>query len=901
MSEKPSGDVFQFGGNDFGPLPETTWRQKLEPQLKAGLERRTGELFESWYTRSGYARIVFSREYEKENWPFYRQFKLYFNVPREQKDSCDFGLWLMKKGPEGEQAGGDRVDLPWDWNRLANKLKDDDFKKQFAVTLTKHGFQIFVDEMYTGNHNYYDFKPGEESIQQSNQKSGEKRDFSWDEFFEYLASIPKRVTTQVEIYRTQSIGEDLTVQLAPVIDALKVLTPMLSMKTSQATAGIELIGAEKDRNEALTRVDYLKKHGKLASWWSYPVRGEYRDLIESALPINYYIYSDGELFMEWRVSEFKTKSGNEGMESPWPEYTIEREVGKARMGDKGSQICKTWFLIDEMKELERPLKLDDFVDYKDGTEISGSSLRNSFGYVRRKREVPVVPDKPLNPIYRYFSDRGFHFPNEVITDYYLSLKTKPFVILSGISGTGKTKIAQVFAEYMCPPEEVEVTEIPPFTENEFYATVGKAILNHHYLNIRVDFTDYFEIPDRGKRVLVTLEFDGKREEAVLRNIGFADPSYREEVRLHFRKAHMDWIEKNFSFGDIMRITVVDPEKLVYRLEKYEHLKKKPVESTRWAFISVRPDWTDNRGLLGFYNLLREAYQPTELLKIMLKAKEDPERPYFVILDEMNLAKVEYYFSDFLSCLESRVVSKDGGVRQEAIRLHDKPGDIEYTDTDGTILYIPPSLEIPENLYFTGTVNVDETTYMFSPKVIDRANTMEFNVVELETYGEGGSPSYGSEFVIDANLDTKDEFGGYELARMKHYSGLDRKMKDYLLGINRILEKYHLHFGYRVANEIALYIGNAVTLVGVEQEMTAMDFQILQKVLPKFHGSRQKLEEPLGRLLAFCFGDELEEVEIRSLLKECGGKLDTALFPRTARKIVRMLRILADQGFVSFVE
>ena len=74
---------------------------------------------------------------------------------------------------------------------------------------------------------------------------------------------------------------------------------------------------------------------------------------------------------------------------------------------------------------------------------------------------------------------------------------------------------------------------------------------------------------------------------------------------------------------------------------------------RIAFISVRPDWMDNKGLLGFFNILDEKYYATPFLRLVLNARDNPNKPYFVILDEMNLAKVEQYFSDFLSIMESR--------------------------------------------------------------------------------------------------------------------------------------------------------------------------------------------------------------------------------------------------------
>ena len=124
------------------------------------------------------------------------------------------------------------------------------------------------------------------------------------------------------------------------------------------------------------------------------------------------------------------------------------------------------------------------------------------------------------------------------------------------------------------------------------------------------------------------------------------------------------------------------------------------------------------------------------LKFMLTAQSHPTKPFFLILDEMNLSKVEHYFSDFLSCLESRI-SIDGSVRQEKVILY--AGTEFIATNDDEFDEITSSIEIPQNLYITGTINVDETTYMFSPKVLDRANVIEFNEVNLSEYGSNNAP------------------------------------------------------------------------------------------------------------------------------------------------------------------
>jgi len=129
-------------------------------------------------------------------------------------------------------------------------------------------------------------------------------------------------------------------------------------------------------------------------------------------------------------------------------------------------------------------------------------------------------------------------------------------------------------------------------------------------------------------------------------------------------------------------------------------------------VSVGADWTNREPILGYPNALESGkyVKPDNgVLDLILNAELDPNKPYFLILDEMNMSHVERYFADFLSAMEST---------ERTISLH--PEGEEWDDCD-----VPASLILPQNLFIIGTVNIDETTYMFSPKVLDRANVIEF--------------------------------------------------------------------------------------------------------------------------------------------------------------------------------
>jgi 5-methylcytosine-specific restriction endonuclease McrBC GTP-binding regulatory subunit McrB len=392
-----------------------------------------------------------------------------------------------------------------------------------------------------------------------------------------------------------------------------------------------------------------------------------------------------------------------------------------------------------------------------------------FKYDSETRTLPEVTSK--RDIYDYFVLQGFFFSREILTRYYLALKTKPFVILSGISGTGKTKIAQLFASYICQEDEKEEAE------------------------------------------------------------------------------------------------------------------------KRKAFVSVRPDWMDNKGLLGYYNILDEKYYSTKVLDLLLEAQDHPDKPYFVILDEMNLAKVEHYFSDFLSVLESRTPDNPQG---EGIQLH----SLELAETlDGR--NVPGVLHIPANVFFAGTVNVDESTYMFSPKVLDRANVIEFNDVDLEGYAKG-EHNKGTLLLKDAEvLHSLYNSAGQHFCRKQDYDALQPDGKQYLNELLVILREHNLHFDYRVANEMSHFVNLAKNELADFKLEDVVDIQILQKILPKLHGTRAKLEEPLLKLIAFCIG---HDTPISDEQIEKARSFDPdASFPRSAQKIAQMLKQLSIQGYVSFIE
>ena len=316
---------------------------------------------------------------------------------------------------------------------------------------------------------------------------------------------------------------------------------------------------------------------------------------------------------------------------------------------------------------------------------------------------------------------------------------------------------------------------------------------------------------------------------------------------------------------------------------------KPGVADNWKLVSVGADWTNSEKLLGYPDALHEGkyiMPDTGVLQFLLKAEENEEKgiPYFLILDEMNLSHVERYFADFLSAMES----VDG-----EIRLH----DIDAIEKGGGV---KKSLKLPRNLFVIGTMNVDETTYMFSPKVLDRAQVIEFRVDESEMldYLEG-SDKLDLDKLCDENGKGKgtDYASAFLNARKKDYPAVV-EAKDALAEFFPQLSKVGAEFGFRTASEFRRFASIYVAAGGTPSD--AVDFAIMQKLLPKLHGSKRKLSQPLKKLWDLCQVDAKEK-EMPSVEKE--DEFDFARecrFPVSARKILRMVRAL-DVGFASFAE
>jgi 5-methylcytosine-specific restriction endonuclease McrBC GTP-binding regulatory subunit McrB len=215
---------------------------------------------------------------------------------------------------------------------------------------------------------------------------------------------------------------------------------------------------------------------------------------------------------------------------------------------------------------------------------------------------------------------------------------------------------------------------------------------------------------------------------------------------------------------------------------------------------VRPEWTDPTGLIGYYDVIGDQYVVPPFLEAMLVADNNPNTPVFVCLDEMNLARVEYYLADVLSAIESR----------EAIDLHSGATPIKGNHGGE----VPPSLRVPSNLYITGTINIDETTQPLSDKVLDRAVVLQL---------QASSPGHYLDRLADDDSNLEDTV---------------EDCREVLNRVHSILADEGLAFGYRVAEEFVRYVQFARENGG-RSISSLIDDQMVQKVLPKLQGSHRQ--------------------------------------------------------------
>lgn len=371
-------------------------------------------------------------------------------------------------------------------------------------------------------------------------------------------------------------------------------------------------------------------------------------------------------------------------------------------------------------------------------------------------EKKMTIKEKVAAIKSYIAARGFNYEGDLIENFYLSLKSKPFVILAGTSGTGKTRLVKLFAE---------------------------------------------------------------------------------------------------AIGAQMKL------------------------------VPVRPDWSDSSDLFGHTDLSND-FHPGAIIDFIKQAEWNKDTPHFICLDEMNLARVEYYLSDILSIIETRDRKSNGRIETDPLLDETYFKRMEDQKKYGRVY-------LPENLYIIGTVNMDETTFPFSKKVLDRANTIEFSFVNLMSRPTAGGTEAAQK--LDNSFLKTDYLYLSECDDEDLIDGVCFNLEE----LNQILLKANLHVGYRVRDEISFYMMNNKN-AGLLTEETAFDHEIMQKILPRIQGSSAAIKDVLSELFIKCAGDysgfagaaAYEQMVSFQDSKPCK-------YPNSAKKIAFMMRRYEEDGFTSY--
>lgn len=300
-------------------------------------------------------------------------------------------------------------------------------------------------------------------------------------------------------------------------------------------------------------------------------------------------------------------------------------------------------------------------------------------------------------------------------------------------------------------------------------------------------------------------------------------------------------------------------------------------------IPVRPDWTDSSELLG-YERLDGSFKPGELLRFAKKALGEPEKQFFFVLDEMNIARVEYYLAEVLSHIEELGMCREEFAVSAPLMPH-------ITATEEGEKW--SNVKIPSNLCIVGSVNMDETTFGFSKKVLDRAFVIEFSSIDLSAMGEI------KEHTVSSAWGSEDwRVAAYNLASHPNREAAEvQQMIEVLTRVNDILKLGQLQFGYRVRDEIIMFCLAArqcaesftTTMTG---NVDPMDLAIAMKILPRIQGGGTTIERVLEALKSWASPDDKRAAEVPGTGENIG-------FPFCADRIAMMLRRLKESGFTTY--
>ncbi|CAG7572154.1 dynein-related subfamily AAA family protein [Barrientosiimonas humi] len=302
-----------------------------------------------------------------------------------------------------------------------------------------------------------------------------------------------------------------------------------------------------------------------------------------------------------------------------------------------------------------------------------------------------------------------------------------------------------------------------------------------------------------------------------------------------------------------------------------------------VIVPVRPDWTDSSDLLGYERLTGD-FVPGHLLTLCEQAMRTPDTQFFFVLDEMNVARVEYYFAEVLSVMENRRAA-DGMIVSEPLN-RSAPNQTDKGGVDWSAVHLPANVSI------VGTVNMDETTHGFSRKVLDRAFVLELSEVDLADYAS-----------VSRKTPTPApwSFSAWAPAHLRLADVPDPQSNDAvveavnaLVRANESLQQAQLQVGFRVRDEVALFCLNAMGskeyFVDRDETVIApLDLCLSMKILPRLQGGGAPLRDVLKDLESWTAPSRTDVSDSES----------PSGFRRTHERVRLMQQRLDQTGFTSY--
>ena len=331
----------------------------------------------------------------------------------------------------------------------------------------------------------------------------------------------------------------------------------------------------------------------------------------------------------------------------------------------------------------------------------------------------------------------------------------------------------------------------------------------------------------------------------------------------------------------------------------------------FELIQVKPNWHNSMDVVGFYSNISGKYEFTPFVEFIVKAWLHQDTPYFLCLDEMNLAPVEEYFAEFLSAIESRSTDENGdyitdpiikpfknfGEKEGKTMLIQLLGDADPIDKNPiAIHFYEKGLTLPPNLMVMGTVNMDETTFSFSRKVLDRAMSVEMNEVDYDKFLSGESEQFPlltdmNELLVNRPQRAAEVTGEIE----------SDKVIAYLKDVNTLLEGTPFKLGYRAANEAMLYVAACKKFSGNDYALVnALDEFTLMKILSRIEGddSRLGIADDDPRIATLGIEASEQHTSLLTCMKAIVRK-HIGPSSETEKKIDQMCNTLEREHFVSY--